>query len=49
MYADKNEPKKAANHLAFDAPALLTKSSRLGKSQSLYPLAGYSAESFFCF
>jgi len=29
-----------------NCPALLAKSERFGKSQSLYPLAGYSAESF---
>jgi hypothetical protein len=40
---------KAANLLACGYPAILTKSSRLGKSFHLYPLAGFSAESFICF
>ena len=29
-----------------DYPVLLAKSGRFGKSRSLHPLAGYSAESF---
>ena len=36
----------AAALLAFGFPALLVKSGRFGKSRSLYPLAGCSAESF---
>jgi hypothetical protein len=48
----ENESKeRAANHLIRDADylALLAKSGRFGKSHSLYPLAGYSAESFLPF
>jgi hypothetical protein len=46
----KNEPKKAAVHLAFGFPALLTKSRRLGKSfplrdtpPSRFSALGYAA------
>jgi hypothetical protein len=43
---------KAAYHLAFGFPPLLIKadaSASRTPSGGLYPLAGYSAESFFCF
>jgi hypothetical protein len=47
----KGSQSLAASLLIRDADylALLAKSGRFGKSHSLYPLAGYSAESFLPF